>query len=519
MKRRNFLKTGLAGLSMMGIPQLGLKAVAPSFSGYKALVCIFLNGGNDAWNSFVPASGSGNSQWTVYNNGRGDLSVANSDKTLPSIGTLNQGSGNPYYDSGSDSAAYLGGSYPLTSISEVKVNAMMPELARLLEDGKASLVGNVGTLVEPLSGKTDFQNAAKKKPSFLFAHNHQRRIIYTGKADDLNTTGWAGRLADLWSGINNDSVMGLNVSFNGQVRLMTGVNSKPILFSPDQTTTYWDMKKDSDNAVYSSRRDLFSTLYGSNPGSDPFNKVYNQMLKGSLDLDDLLQTYWNSNHKTTFSSTASYGESLFLIPTKTQTGMEEELNGDLIEQLEAVAQLIHLGSSNSKMNFNRQIFFVNFGNFDTHGNQAEEHPILLRELSLALWKFQKALEEMGVDDKVATFTSSDFGRTIGNNGDGTDHAWSTINLVMSKSSGTTFNGGKFYGDLPNFTMGGADDIRDGGKGRFVPKLSVEQMNATLCSWFGVPDADMGTLFPNLSNFKSSTDIDSAFLKLSNAKLI
>ena len=136
-----------------------------------------------------------------------------------------------------------------------------------------------------------------------------------------------------------------------------------------------------------------------------------------------------------------------------------------------------------------------------------------------MWKFQKALEELNVDDKVATFTSSDFGRTIGNNGDGTDHAWSTINLIMSKSSGATFNGGKFYGDLPNFEMGGTDDIRDGGKGRFVPKLSVEQMNATLCSWFGVPDADMETLFPNLSNFRSSTDIDSAFLKLSNTKLI
>ena len=127
--------------------------------------------------------------------------------------------------------------------------------------------------------------------------------------------------------------------------------------------------------------------------------------------------------------------------------------------------------------------------------------------------------EMGVDDKVATFTSSDFGRTIGNNGDGTDHAWSTINLVMSKSSGTTFNGGKFYGDLPNFTVGGDDDVKNGGKGRFVPKLSVEQMNATLCSWFGVPDNDMETLFPNLSNFKSGTDINSAYLKLSNTKLI
>jgi len=185
--------------------------------------------------------------------------------------------------------------------------------------------------------------------------------------------------------------------------------------------------------------------------------------------------------------------------------------------LEAVAQLIYLGSS--KMNFNRQVFFVNFGSFDTHGNQAEEHPVLLRELSVALWKFQKALEEMEMDDKVATFTFSDFGRTIGNNGDGTDHAWSTINLVMSKSSGSSFNGGKFYGSLPNLTMGGEDDIKDGGKGRFVPKLSVDQMNATLCSWFGVPDTDMITLFPNLENFMTDTEISSAYLKLSGTNLI
>ena len=241
------------------------------------------------------------------------------------------------------------------------------------------------------------------------------------------------------------------------------------------------------------------------------------MLKNSLELDDLLAIYWNSTHKTSFSSKGSYGESLFSIPSKTYTGMEDELEGDLIQQLEAVAQLIYLGSS--KMSFNRQVFFVNFGSFDTHGNQAEDHPVLLRELSVALWKFQKALEEMEVDDKVATFTLSDFGRTIGNNGDGTDHAWSTINLVMSKSSGTSFNGGKFYGSLPNLTMGGADDIKDGGKGRFVPKLSVDQMNATLCSWFGVPDANMITLFPNLDNFKTGTGISSAYLKLSGTNLI
>ena len=113
--------------------------------------------------------------------------------------------------------------------------------------------------------------------------------------------------------------------------------------------------------------------------------------------------------------------------------MEEELGGELIEQLEAVAQLIYMGSSADKMNLNRQIFYVHFGGFDTHGNHDQDHPILLREVSLALYKFQKALEELNVDQKVATFTISDFGRTISNNGDGTDHAWSTINAVVSNA--------------------------------------------------------------------------------------
>ena len=515
MRRRKFLKNGLAGLSMIGLPKIGLNAAIPNSvqSDYKALVCIYLDGGNDAWNTFVPASGDDPNQWNTYASGRGTLKVADSDLTKPTSMSISSVNDNPYYiqSDPNDSESYLLGSYPVSGITKVKVNALMPELASLIDSDKASLVGNIGTLVEPLNGKTDFLDSSKKKPSFLFAHNHQTRIIETGKADDLNTTGWAGRLADLWSGINSESVMGLNVSFDGQVRLMTGVNSKPILFSPDHSVSYWDMEKNSSNNVYSSRRDLFATLYGTNPGSDPFRSVYNKMLKGSLDLDELLRTYWTDDQKTTFSSNGSYGESLFAIPTTTQTGLQEDLNGDLIENLEAIAQLIYLGSSSSKMNFNRQIFFVKFGSFDTHGNQAEEHPILLRELSVALWKFQKALEELGVHKKVATFTTSDFGRTIGNNGDGTDHAWSTINLLLSDSS--VIKGGKFVGDLPDFTMGGDHDIRDGGKGRFVPKLAVEQMLSSICSWFGVPDTDMETLFPNLKNFKSGSSINTAYLDL------
>ena len=134
--------------------------------------------------------------------------------------------------------------------------------------------------------------------------------------------------------------MGFNVYFNGQVRLMTGVQSKPVLFSTGNTISYSGLDNDG-NSLKTSRRTLFKSLYGSNPRNDQFSSVYNRMLKNSLELDDLLAIYWNSTHKTSFSSKGSYGESLFSIPSKTYTGMEDELEGDLVQQLEAVAQLIY----------------------------------------------------------------------------------------------------------------------------------------------------------------------------------
>ena len=154
MIRRKFLKNGLAGLSMLGLPQIGLNAAIPNSvkNDYKALVCIYLDGGNDAWNTFVPASGSGTSEWDVYANGRGTLKVADSDLTKPTSMNISSVNDNPYYiqSDPNDSASYLLGSYPVSGITNVKVNALMPELASLIDSDKASLVGNIGTLVEPL---------------------------------------------------------------------------------------------------------------------------------------------------------------------------------------------------------------------------------------------------------------------------------------------------------------------------------------------------------------------------------
>jgi len=516
MKRRHFLKNvlGAGTMGMIGLPSKPLLAAAPAFSDYKALVCILLDGGNDAWNTFVPKGTSGNSGYDKYKEGRGDLAISNSEVTLPS--TLSSGSGNPYYKEGDDIKAYKKGFYAINGIDEIGVNSLMPELGWLLRDGKASLVGNIGTLVEPLANVNEYKNATKSKPHFLFAHNHQKRELFTGKANDTNLTGWAGRLADQWSGLHGGNVMGLNVSFKGQVRMMVGSKTQPVLFRPGTAAIYNYLTQKDTDSHSESRVNAFKKLYALNENSDPYINVYNKMLQRSLDLNVLLNQYWKSDdQKKAFTAKGSYNEDLFSVPSESNTGLEEELGGDLIEQLEAVAQLIYMGSSADKMNLNRQIFYVHFGGFDTHGNQDQDHPILLREVSLALHKFQKALEELNVDQKVATFTVSDFGRTISNNGDGTDHAWSSVNMVVSNAA--EFNGGKYYGSLPDFTMGGDDDATN--KGRFIPKISVDQMNATLCSWFGVPDVDMATLFPNLPNFKTGADISSAFLKLSNTKLI
>ena len=156
---------------MVGLPKIGLNAAIPNSvqSDYKALVCIYLDGGNDAWNTFVPASGSGTSQWDVYASGRGTLKVADSDLTKPTSMSISSVNDNPYYiqSDPNDSASYLLGSYPVSGITKVKVNALMPELASLIDSDKASLVGNIGTLVEPLNGKTDFLDFSKKKAFFF----------------------------------------------------------------------------------------------------------------------------------------------------------------------------------------------------------------------------------------------------------------------------------------------------------------------------------------------------------------
>ncbi|HSG61373.1 MAG TPA: DUF1501 domain-containing protein, partial [Pseudomonadales bacterium] len=171
----------------------------------------------------------------------------------------------------------------------------------------------------------------------------------------------------------------------------------------------------------------------------------------------------------------------------------------LAQMLKTVAHLI---AARDELGMKRQTFFIGIGDYDTHGDQVNRHPLLMAELNHALSSFYNATETMGVQDNVTTFTASDFGRTLTSNGDGTDHGWGSHQMII----GGAVNGSRIFGDLPELAIGSVDDI---GEGRIIPTTSMEQMAATLAGWYGLSAAQIAETFPNLRNFNSA---DLGFLR-------
>lgn len=542
INRRDFMKLLLSSSVVGSTAQLALmqKALAnnPNSGDYKALVCVFLEGGNDSFNMLIPSGGAANTGYDDYAAIRGNLAVAdnyfdlstitNTDTDLNS-GILGKGENNPYNIDRKVETAYTSGMYNLADKGiDLGVNGVMPELAQLITDNKASVISNIGTSVRPVNRDQILAGNAEL-PSFLFAHDQQQRVLQTGRADDLNGIGWAGKIADLWLG-NNNSPLGLNVTFSGSNRLQIGRQSSASIIRPDSRLT--DMLP-GKNSYNDDRRSLFKSLMGienTSPSgnitfdatnthvpNDDFKRVYASSLNKALNTSDFLYDTYNTS-QLNYQATGSYGEPLFDKVSKADLGFNADIKGSFISQLENVAKMINLGANGELGGSNRQIFYVRLSGFDTHSGQATKHPLLLRELSLGLWKFQKAMEELGHTNKVTTFTMSDFGRSMTNNGDGTDHAWGAHHIVMGSDGQNTagnLRGGQILGDLPDITLQGADDHDK--RGRIIPTTAQEQLNATLCSWFGVNQNDISTIFGNLSNFEaqegvaSSAYLDSLFV--------
>ena len=475
--RREFLKLSAVAISALAMPR-SLFADTSSFSDYKALVVIHNAGGNDGFNMFIPSGDDPLTGYANYAKARDGICVKNQVLSLPvNNDKLALTTGNPYDVSNNLSQSYLKGFYKHAGM-DLATNALMPELAHLVNKGKVAIVTNVGNLIEPAT-KEEFKAKTKDLPPFLFAHNHQTKLAMNGEASLLDYSGWAGRIADNWIGINGGDIYGMNINVGRSTHLFYGDKTKGLTIKSGGPTSYKRLK-----------REIYDELL-QNQESDKFKKLYQELQKHSFDMQDTIVDDWKNNAPT-FSSKNAYGGELFSKPSHSELKESKPTLTDtsILKQLKAVAKLAYIGK---KRGLKRQIFFISDGGYDTHNNQSVQHARKLRGLSLGIGDFTKALEEMGMENEVTTFNISEFGRSLGSNGDGTDHAWGSNLFVV----GGAVNGG-LYGKLPDLTLGGKDDIVK--KGRLIPTTSMSQYYGTIVKWFGADEAMIQKIVPELKNF-------------------
>jgi len=452
--RRDFLRSSACaagGVALASsIDTFGVvHALTPqAASDYKALVCIFMNGGNDGNNMLVSLD-----QYNDYSNARSTAGLAIAQASLLPVSPVS------------------GGSYGF--------HPNMPELRDLFNQGKLAVLCNNGPLVEPLT-RTTYQNGTGKKPLQLFSHSDQVQLFQTAIANALSQTGWGGRLADRTTGLNGAATFPSNVSIAGVNLLLSGVDTRQLAVADSGTplANVLDLSIAGTTAERTSRLASFNELRTLD-NEFKLVKAASDIRSSSIQTDNALSSV-NPTLTTVFPNTS------------------------LGRQLKQVALLIKACIDPlAGINMKRQIFFTQIGGFDTHSAEIGGQGSLLTQVSQAINAFYAATVELGVQDRVTTFTMSDFGRTLQPAGTGvatvgTDHAWGNHQLIV----GGSVLGHTLYGAYPTLVLGGPDDA-DGGsnpRGRWIPTTSVEQYAATLALWYGLSTADLPAVFPLIDHF-------------------
>ena len=422
----------------------GTAAAVPS--DYKALVCIFLNGGNDASNLIIP----NDSGYAAYATSRSVLALPQS--TLLGITPKT-----------SDGRAWA-------------LHPSLTELRSLFNSGKMALLANVGTLVQPTT-KSQYTGGTVKLPPQLFSHNDQQVHWQSSVPDQPFKTGWGGRMADLVNSLHSNNQVSMSVTLNGFNHLQVAdtvaqlsVNAASNASPKGGPVVFSNTTGGNNPARYAAQKDLFA---GAN--ANLFTSAFGSLSKDAIDTSELLGSVLASS-------------STLATPFPATT---------LANQLKTIAYLI---SVSSQLGLKRQVFFARIGGWDTHADQVDEvdkalgaHADLLRTVSQGMNAFYNAMVELGCADQVTAFTASDFGRTFTSNGDGSDHGWGAHHLIV----GGAVKGGDIYGKMPTLTVGGPDDTSNG---RWIPTTSVDEYGATLARWFGVSDTNMSAAFPNIGRF-------------------
>jgi len=483
--RRDFLKLSAAAtLYTLSAPTLyGDDSVS---DGYKAIVVLYQAGGNDSLNMFIPSSDDAKRGYDNYAKIRENIAVKKSTLTYSEDGdqNLDLSSGNPYASNDSLIEGYRKGFYRHSDANGddlgVATNALMPEIAHLIDQEHVAIIQNCGNIIEPAT-KAEFKAKTKQLPPFLFAHNHQTKLTFNGEAEFLDFTGWAGRLFDRYENLNGGDIYGMNISVGGVTHLFDGLSTAPLFIRASGPSKYKNIDTDSYREYMNlERRDIFTNLY-------------NKVRIHSMDMQETIVNDWQNNAPDFSSLTNAYGEELFSKPKNETLSQSSPTFADtsMLRQLEAVAKLAKIGKDRG---LKREIFYVSDGGYDTHNNQSQQHARKLRGLSLGIGDFYRAIASLGMQDEVTLITCSDFGRSTGDNGDGTDHAWGSSYFVV----GGSVKGG-LYGKAPDLTLGSDDDIAH--KGRLIPSTSMTQYFATVTKWFGLDDDSLLEVFPELKNFE------------------
>ena len=459
--RRRFLRTAslLAPLGPAAPFALNLAAVgnaaAQSASDYKALVCVFLFGGNDHGNTVLATD---TDSWNAYLELRG---AGSSPIALPAAGTD-------------------GGVLPITPATaqsgrSFALHPSLGDLRDLFADGKAAVIANVGPLIAPMN-RTDWDEQRVQRPPKLFSHNDQQSI-WQAYAPEGARYGWGGRMGDLLASMNGAPTFTC-MSTGGNAVWLAGEQTVPFRAGKNGATEITGLS----GSLYgsSSAAGLYRDIV-TEDSSQYFERAHASIVRRAIDA------------QATLNSSMIASDALEALPNAPGGGR----NG-LAEPLNTVAPII---GARSALGVRRQVFFVSMGGFDTHDNQLGRHAGLMGSLGQALAYFQRLLADPAIDaaGAVTTFTASDFGRTMASNGDGTDHGWGAHHFVV----GGAVRGGDIYGRFPVVGAGTPDDV---GRGRLLPVQSVDQYGGTLASWFGVGSSLLGDIFPNLGNFGSSQDL-------------
>ncbi len=400
LTRRRFLEAAAASglIYTFGGRLGGSYAQAATFSDYKALVCVFLLGGNDSWSMVVPTS---TAEYNAYAASRQNLAIA-ADALLP-----------------------ISPSNPLPAT--YGLHPSLSSLKPLFDSGKCAFIANVGPLIVPTT-RAQYVAGAVPLPPQLFSHNDQQNQWQSLRGRAQLKTGWAGRVADAFASQLGTQQLPMNVSLSGTSFMQAATSVRPYVMGPTGPAAL--------------------TAFGASGA--PLNRRNSYMNVANATYPSIYERIDADQSRRTIAYASVLTSALAAAPALGVTFPTSVLG----QQLQTVAKLIAVRES---LNATRQVFFITMGGFDTHDDQLANQPTLLGGVAASLAAFQSAVDGLGVGANVTAFTQSDFGRTLTSNGDGSDHAWGGLQHVL----GGSVLGRRIYGTYPDLRIGAANDVGGG----------------------------------------------------------